>query len=381
MATWANVDVHCKIVKNKAVARQGIEKAAALMSALHESGGMDADQVVRRYGGDLLQGLAADGLDVGSAVGESVEAAQRSYDLAQERYRRGVHFAGVDSGFDSINRALNGICPEEMTALGGRPSLGKTTLAWEVGLTVAHQGCRVAGFPLESSKAQTGRLLTRLVGGLHAERFRKGALTEAEEAIRLDAQERVRLLPIILFDRKPIALNQLRASMLHCEARHHVDLWIVDYLQLVQSDGSDAELNQITSALRSLSLSLHAHVLLLSQLSRRPEDRNDKRPSLSDLRGSGGIEQDSVNVILLHRPGFYPELMALARKRAEQGKDPDAVEDLLRNVELIFAKTREGPTGSTPAGEVEWDADTASFRDRIRQRDRQPAHRFEEDDF
>ena len=242
---------------------------------------------------------------------------------------------------------------------------------------MAHQGYHVAGFPLEASQGQTGHLLTRIVGRLNGERFRKGALTQQEEAARLDAEARVRLLPITLFDRKPISLDQLRASMLHMEARRHVDLWIIDYLQLITSDGSDAQLNQITSALRSLSLSLHTHVLLLSQLSRKPEDRPDRRPSIADLRGTGGIEQDCVNVTLIYRPGFYPELVAAMKK-----KDPDKVEDLLRRVELIFSKTRNGPTGSTPPQEIEWDGETASFYDRrVRQSEPITTPGFEEDDF
>ena len=172
-------------------------------------------------------------------------------------------------------------------------------------------------------------------------------------------------------------VSQIAAMARRMKRREGLGLLIIDYLQLITSDGSDAQLNQITSALRSLSLSLHTHVLLLSQLSRKPEDRPDRRPSIADLRGTGGIEQDCVNVTLIYRPGFYPELVAAMKK-----KDPDKVDDLLRRVELIFCKTRNGPTGSTPPQEIEWDGETASFYDRhVRQSKPITTPGFEEDDF
>jgi replicative DNA helicase len=213
------------------------------------------------------------------------------------------------------------------------------------------------------SRRQVGGLLLRLQANLRPDGLRKGNLSDDGVGRLGVADTALRGMPITLIDEVPMSIDQVRGAMMNLEAMGHVDLWIIDYLQLITNDASDSELDVITRVLKTLTLELGTHVLLLSQLNRDCERRQDKRPSLADLRGSGGIEQNANNVVLVHRPGFYPELLREARRRAkENGKDEgEAAQKLQEHVTLIFTKTRNGPTGETNG--IKWNPERARFEE------------------
>ena len=362
--TAANITHHIKIVKRKHAARQGIEAAAEITRRLYEDNGHAPDDILQEHAdtaGRITSGTAVAGV----SMNQTMEAAEGDYEAAADRFARGIPFAGIDSGNGEVNDFLNGFCPEELTVDAARPSIGKTTQAWQWGLHAAQQGYRVAGISLEMSRRQVGGLLLRLQGRLDPEGLRKGNLSQDHIQRMQAAAQALRTYPITLVDKVPLNIEEVRATITEVEAQGHVDLWIIDYLQLITNDGSDSELDVISRVCKNLTLEHGNHILLLSQLNRDCEKRHDKRPQLADLRGSGGIEQNANNVVMIHRPGFYPDLVAQVRKIAKAaGDDPvAAVAKLEAQATLIFTKTRNGPTGETRG--LTWHKPTACFQEGI----------------
>jgi replicative DNA helicase len=259
----------------------------------------------------------------------------------RERAQEGHAFVGIDSGLQCINEFLNGLMPDEVTTLAADTSIGKTALACEIALNVMKAGNPVGFFPLEMTKEQLFQNFTRLHGNLEPEDYRKGRLSGTEVDQLQKARAELRTMPITVYDRGPYTLDRIRAAMMHREQVQHVDLWVIDYLQRIRMDrGDKTELSRLTAEIRTLSQQLHTHILLLSQFSWRTRDRPDRRPQIGDMKGSSSIEQDSVNVVLLYRPGFYDAV--------RQGTRKSDLPALNRSAELIFAKTRQGPTGERP---------------------------------
>ena len=335
-----------------------------MVRKLYDDDGHQPDSILQdhsRAAGRITSGVSAAGLPMSTVL----DATRADYEAAHERHLQGIPYAGIDLGFREVNDFLNGACPEEMTVGAARPSIGKTTLFWQLALHAARNGSRVAGISLEMSRRQVGGLLLRLQAGLRPEGLRKGNLSDEAVQRMGVADGELRAMPITVVDQVPMDIDQVRATMLGIEAMGHVDLWVIDYLQLITNDASDGQLDIISRVLKTLTLELSTHVFLLSQLNRDCERRSDKRPSMADLRGSGGIEQNANNVVMIHRPGFYPELIRECRRRAkENGNDAgDAVAKLIGHVELIFTKTRNGPTGETKG--VAWNRDRARFEEAL----------------
>ena len=364
VASAANITHHIRIVKRKFAARQGIDEAAAIQQRLYEDDGQSPDEILQEHAaaaGKITSGTGVAGV----TMGQSIDAAERDYSAAADRFAQGIPFAGIDSGFMEVNDFLNGFCPEELTVDAARPSIGKTTLAWQWGLFAASKGLRVAGISLEMSRRQVGSLLLRLQGYLDPEGLRKGNLSQDHLTRMQTAAAALRTYPITLVDQVPMNIEEIRATVTEIEAQGHVDFWIIDYLQLITNDGSDGELDVITRVCKNLTLEHGNHILLLSQLNRDCEKRGDKRPQLADLRGSGGIEQNANNVTMIHRPGFYPELIREARRRAKNDGDDqyEAQKKLEAQATLIFNKTRNGPTGETHG--IQWDKPGARFQEGV----------------
>jgi replicative DNA helicase len=241
---------------------------------------------------------------------------------------------GVPSGFHDLDRMTGGFKDSDLIIVAGRPSMGKTSLALNIALHAALESKKaIAIFSLEMSKEQlTERLLTEQAQ-IDAQRLHRGQLSEAEYDRVSNALGPLGEAAIFIDDTPAMDELTLQLKARQAKMRHNIDLIVVDYLQLMhgRSRGDDnrvQEVSSISRALKGLARELRIPVIAISQLSRAPEQRPDKRPILSDLRESGAIEQDSDVVMFLYRPEYYKS------------------EERPGIAEVIIAKHRNGPTGT-----------------------------------
>jgi replicative DNA helicase len=283
-------------------------------------------------------------------------AEQSIYDIAEERVREGFQsmqevvkdsfrkledvsategfVTGVPTGFDDFDRITAGLQPSDLIIIAGRPSMGKTAFALNIGYHAALQtGKGVAIFSLEMSKMQLGIRLLGFDAGIDATRLRTGFLRDGDWARLTNSANRLSELPIFIDDSSGITVLEMKAKCRRLKRKKDLCLVIVDYLQLIQgrrsAESRQLEISEISRSLKALAKDLNVPVLALSQLNRKVEDRPNKRPQLADLRESGAIEQDADVIVFIYRDEVY---------------HPTTEEN--RNVaEIIVAKQRNGPTG------------------------------------
>jgi replicative DNA helicase len=327
--TAANIEYYGRIVKEKAYKRR-------LISAGSDIAGFGFDDSVEAE--DAIN--KAQSLVFGVADDRDQRELAKLYDLlgpAMERIslqmESGQGIVGVPSGFHDLDRMTGGFKDSDLIIVAGRPAMGKTSWVLNVGLHAAlHAGRAIAIFSLEMSKEQlTERLLTEQAQ-IDAQRMHRGLLTEAEFDRVSNALGPLGEAAIYIDDTPVMDELTLQLKARQAKMRHGIDMILIDYLQLMhgRSRGDDnrvQEVSAISRALKGLARELRIPVIAISQLSRAPEQRPDKRPILSDLRESGSIEQDSDVVMFLYRPEYY-----------KSDERPGIAE-------LIVAKHRNGPTG------------------------------------
>lgn len=267
-------------------------------------------------------------LKIGVLVDEAI-------DTIEKIQSREVSLLGVPSGFTALDRITGGFKPGEMTVIAGRPSMGKTAVALQIARSAAGLGYPCALFSLEMGAQEIAR---RLLSGVSEYTNMELMSGKCDIQALLKTSEPLLSLPLWIDDTSAINLTELRAKVRRMKARSGIQLVIVDYLQLMSSQGNnrEQEISVLSRGLKSIAKDLQIAVVVLSQLNRLAESRADKRPQLADLRESGAIEQDADIVILLYRPSYYgiDELTI-------GGKNVDSRGLMVLNV----AKNRNGITG------------------------------------
>jgi replicative DNA helicase len=241
---------------------------------------------------------------------------------------------GIPSGFDDFDGLTAGLQPADLIIIAGRPSMGKTAFALNIGYNAARKtGKGVAVFSLEMSKLHLGLRLLGLTAGINASKLRTGHLTDRDWARLTEAANQLSELPIYIDDTSGMSVLDMKARCRRLTKKTDLCMVIVDYLQLVQgrrsAESRQLEISEISRYLKALAKDIDVPVLALSQLSRAVEWRPRQRPQLSDLRESGTIEQDADMVTFIYREEYYDE------QTSKKGQ-----------AELIIAKHRNGPTGS-----------------------------------
>lgn len=242
---------------------------------------------------------------------------------------------GITSGFDHFDRLTAGLQPSDLIIVAGRPSMGKTALALNIGYNAAKSTRKgIAVFSLEMSKQQLGIRLLGFESRIDATRLRTGRLKKDEWQELIDSADRLSEIPIYIDDSSAISVLEMKAKCRRLKKRGELGLVIVDYMQLIQgrrsAESRQLEMSEISRGLKGLAKDLDIPVMALSQLNRKVEDRPNKRPQLADLRESGAIEQDADVIVFIYRDEFY---------------NPQSEES--RNIaEIIIGKQRNGPTGS-----------------------------------
>lgn len=315
---------------------------------------------------------------------------------AEMAHKRKGEVSGVPSGFKDMDRMLGGMHESDLLILAGRPSMGKTALAINIALHSAEAFQRqfdeeakkrkengpvpgevlhpksVGVFSLEMSAEQLAARLLSMKTGISSNDIRRGRLDdkkgEFENLVR--ANRTLHELPMYIDDTPALSVAALRTRARRLKRKHNLGLIVVDYLQLLRGTSKISEssrvqeVSEITQGLKAIAKELNVPVLALSQLSRAVEQRDDKRPQLSDLRESGSIEQDSDVVMFIYREQYYlertmppadtPEFNTWREKHGERWVQTK------NKAEVIISKHRNGPIGNIA---LQFEGSTTTFKD------------------
>lgn len=278
----------------------------------------------------------------------------RAYlDRVEELHARGDEMIGVPSGFTDVDKMLGGLNKSDLLIVAARPGMGKTSFLLGMALHAGlRHGKRIAMFNLEMSGEQLVQRMIAAETRIDSQRLRRGQLYENEWPIFLEAVGRLSETRVFIDDTPAVTPLQLRTKCRRLYAEHGLDLVMVDYLQLMQAEYTSnnrvQEISEISRSLKGLARELDVPVVTASQLSRAVENRQEKRPQLSDLRDSGSIEQDADIVMFIYRDEYY---------------NPDTT-DRPNIAEISVAKHRNGPTGTI---DLYWHGKLATFRNLQRQ--------------
>jgi len=286
--------------------------------------------------------------------------------MAAEAHSREGGLAGISTGLIDLDQKIGGLHKSDLLILAARPSMGKTSLACNMAFDIARHyawepqpdgtrktvsGGVVAFFSLEMSAEQLAMRLLAEVSGVSGDRLRKGEIDAVEFGKLRDAALEIQEAPIYIDATGGITLAKLTARARRLKRLHGLDAIFVDYLQLVtggdgKSDNRVQEVSMITQGLKALAKELAVPVIALSQLSRQVENREDKRPQLSDLRESGSIEQDADMVMFIYREEYY-----LSRAEPREGTPEhltwqEQMDQVAGVADVIIGKQRHGPIGT-----------------------------------
>ncbi len=328
--TAANVEYYARIVQKNAVLRQLINTATKIVTKGYEA----KDNLE-----ELLDNAEQEIFNVARLRTQEnftsiKDVLMDTFDHIAQLYENKGGITGISSGFSDFDNMTSGLQSSDLIIIAARPSMGKTTLALNM---AQHIGIKekepVAVFSLEMSKEQLVQRMLVAQANIDAHRLRRGYLNESDWAKLTEAVGPLGEAPIFIDDSPSISVMEMRAKSRRLKAKHGLRAIFVDYLQLMRgsekSENRQQEISAISRGLKALAKELEIPVVALSQLSREVEKRQDKRPILSDLLESGGIEANADIVAFIYRDDYY-------NKESEK-----------KGVtEVILAKQRNGPVGT-----------------------------------
>jgi len=336
IATTANIGYHCSIVLEKSTLRKLINTSTQIVSQCY-----DATQEVDDLLDQAEQGIFSIAeRRVGKGFVRIGDILPQRFEEIEEYSEKGGPLRGVATGFSELDELTGGLKNSDLIVFASRPSIGKTSLCLTIAEYVAlDKGVPVGIFSLEMSKEQVAQRMLCSKAKVDWHDLRKRRVRDEEYSDLALAAGALSEAKIFIDDSPSLPILALRARARRLKAQQNVGLIIVDYLQLVQgpkrAESRQLEISAISMSLKALAKELDLPVIAVSQLSRRVEERADKRPALADLRESGAIEQDADLVILLNRPEIYGfETFFDLKKTPCKGL-----------AELQIAKHRNGPQG------------------------------------
>jgi replicative DNA helicase len=324
------------------------------------------------------------------AEGEGETGSMKSFLMAsteaiknvEKALQSGGSLSGVTTGLNSINTKVGGLHNSDLIILAGRPGMGKTALVTNIAFNAAQRwqrdredgiaedkgvGAKVAFFSLEMSADQLATRILAEQSGISSELLRMGKISREDFRELSRASRELQELPLFIDDTPALTIAALRTRARRLQRRHGIGLIIVDYLQLLQGSGRGSndnrvnEISEISRGLKTLAKELGVPVIALSQLSRAVEQREDKRPQLSDLRESGSIEQDADMVWFVYREDYYEAAKQPAPdNEAAYTAWREKMEQIHGLSELIVAKQRHGSTGKV---RLKFEAKITKFSD------------------
>jgi len=295
------------------------------------------------------------------------DAVKTAVDMANAAYMRDGHLSGIATGLRDLDARMGGLQPSDLIVLAGRPGMGKTSLATNIAFNIAEayvpaqqadgtfkaaNGGVVGFFSLEMSSEQ---LATRIISEqteIPSSKIRRGEISEHDFEKLVACSQTMQKLPLYIDQTGGISIAQLAARARRLKRQRGLDVIVIDYIQLMQGSSAKAsqnrvqEITEITTGLKALAKELNVPIIALSQLSRQVENRDDKRPQLSDLRESGSIEQDADVVLFVYRDEYYMQNKEPEQGTAEYEEWRLKFERVRGKAEVIIAKQRHGPTGT-----------------------------------
>lgn len=341
MSIGAEMSERAKIATLEDSPTQQLQDAEQALYKLAETG---------KYGGGFI--------NLRSALTEAIE-------IANAAIKRGGGLAGTSTGLRDLDRQLGGLHPSDLLILAGRPSMGKSSLGVNIGVNAAKawraekqpdgsmktvEGAKVGLFTLEMSAEQIATRIISEFSRVPSEKIRRGEIEQEEFDKIYHATRELEKLPFFIDDTGGLSIAQVAARARRLKRQHGLDLLIIDYIQLLtgsgkRSDNRVQEMTEISQGLKALAKELNVPIIGLAQLSRQVEQREDKRPQLSDLRESGSIEQDADVVLFVYREKYY-----LGRQEPREGTEEHAkwlarLTEVGDTAEVIIGKQRHGPIG------------------------------------
>src|SRR5262245_13597696 len=329
----ANVEHYARIIKEKATLRNLIFSANKILATAYEAE-EEADAILDKAEHAIFA-IADDKVRDGFVLVRDL--AHSSLDTIEQLHAKKELITGVPTGFTDLDEMTSGLQPSDLIIVAARPSMGKTSLVLNIAQHVGTRTTKTVGlFSLEMSKEQLFLRMLTAEARIDAHRLRRGFLGERDWGRLSQAIGTLSETKIFIDGTPSIGTLEMRAKCRRLAAEHGLDLVIIDYIQLMQGRGRfenrTLELASISRSLKGLAKELSVPIVVLSQLSRAPESRADRRPQLSDLRESGALEQDADVVLFIYREDQYAD---------KNAPSPDA-EGI---AELIVGKQRNGPTG------------------------------------
>jgi len=309
------------------------------------------------------------------------QALTTAVDMAAHAYQRDGKLSGIATSLRDLDRMMGGLQKSDLVIVAGRPGMGKTALATNIAYNIARawrgdvqadgrtatiNGGIVGFFSLEMSAEQ---LATRIVSEqteIPSYRIRRGEIDTTDFDRIVETAREIEALPLYIDETGGLSVAQLAARARRLKRQRGLDLLVVDYIQLLQgsmrraAEGRVQEVTEITTSLKALAKELSIPIVALSQLSRQVENREDKRPQLSDLRESGSIEQDADVVLFVFREEYYLRNREPRAGTEEHFKWQAEMEEVHGKAEIIIGKQRHGPTGTVP---LQFKADVTRFAD------------------
>lgn len=329
--TAANIGHYSKIVEEKALLRRLIRTATDIVTTTFEKEG-EVDNVLNEAEKSILEVSSRSNAGAFQAIKDVLIDV---YDNIEELHQNNAAVTGVPTGFRDLDKITSGFQKNDLIIVAARPSVGKTAFALNIAQNVATKTDEnVAIFSLEMGADQLVSRMLCAEGNIDSQRLRTGNL-EADDWGKLTmAMGSLSNAGIYIDDSPGIRVSEIRSKCRRLKQEHGLGMIIIDYLQLIQgSDNSkenrQQEVSEISRSLKGLARELEVPLIALSQLSRGVEQRQDKRPMMSDLRESGSIEQDADIVGFLYRDDYY-----------------DAESEQQNIIEIIISKQRNGPTGT-----------------------------------
>lgn len=345
--TTANIDYYIQIIRDKYTLRTMIDKSNEIISNCYEEQ-ENVDAIIEQAEKSILS-VGKD--TIGNAIQPIQQVLTKAQDELESLAKAGTDVTGISTGFRALDLKTTGLHPKELIILAARPAMGKSAFALNIATNMAiKSGKSVAIFSLEMGSEQIASRMFASVGQIEATHLRTGKLDHNDWKRVNEAMSQLGNTNIYIDDTPGITTREIRSKCRRlANSSQGLDAIIIDYLQLIDSSAKYAgnramEVGEVSRELKKLAMELDVPIIALAQLSRQLESRENKRPLLSDLKESGGIEQDADIVMFLYNDDYY-----------KRPKDVPASSVM----EVIISKNRSGSTGTV---ELVFDRGFLSFK-------------------
>ena len=299
------------------------------------------------------------------------DAMKQTIEMASAAYRNEEGIVGVPTGLRDLDDRLGGLHQSDLIIIAGRPSMGKTALATNIAFNAAQKlqdsgkKSSIAFFSLEMSSEQLSTRILSEQSRIKSNDIRRGKISDEQFDKFIETSKNISELPLYIDETPAISIAAMSNRARRIKRLFGLEMIVVDYIQLMRGtinnkDGRVQEISEITQGLKAIAKELAIPVVALSQLSRAVEQRDDKKPQLSDLRESGSIEQDADVVMFVYREAYYLERKEPRPATVEHAEWQVKMNEVSNLAEIIIGKQRHGPTGNIM---LEFEAMFTKFKD------------------